>query len=274
LWVISQDAGVTLSALMAANHLSEGAVLHSGQLLLIPAPDAIPAPMTPTPHTPTVSHGTSSAQGGGEHAAGSGSAPRTYTVAFGDTLWDISRDAGVSLGEILAVNQISETEAIHPGDILILPRSARDPALSSSRVSEQIRVLTSMDGVTMIWPTSGRITSGFGPRIHPIFGGREFHTGVDIGTRQGNDVRAALSGIVRFAGWMGGYGRIVILDHGSGLETAYAHLDGWVVARGQRVEQGQLIGVVGRTGWSTGPHLLFEIRRNGRPVNPMDYLHP
>ncbi|HEX4835599.1 MAG TPA: M23 family metallopeptidase, partial [bacterium] len=67
---------------------------------------------------------------------------------------------------------------------------------------------------------------------------------------------------------------IVILDHGSGLETAYSHLDGYVVERGQRVEQGQLVGIVGNTGWSTGPHLLFEVRKNGRPVNPMDYLHP
>lgn len=270
LWAISQDEGVSMGALMAANNLSEGSVLHAGQLLMVPPPETIP--------TPTVSVSTSSSNrraailGGSEH--GSGSAPRTYTVAYGDTLWDIAKDAGVSLGDILSVNQISENDAIHPGDILILPRGARDPALSSSRVSEQLSVLTSMDGVNMIWPTSGRITSGFGPRIHPIFGGHEFHTGVDIGTRRGNDVRAALSGIVRFAGRMGGYGRIVILDHGNGLETAYSHLDGYVVSRGQRVEQGQLIGVVGNTGWSTGPHLLFEIRKNGRAVNPMDYVHP
>lgn len=275
LWGISQEAGVSLDALMAVNNLSEGAVLHSGELLVLPAPDMLPAPDTAVrSNAPGPSHRTSLTLGGGEHMSASGTRPRTYTVAYGDTLWDISRDAGVSLGEILAVNQISETDTIHPGDILILPRSARDPVLSASSVSDQIRVLTSMDGVTMIWPTSGRITSPFGPRTHPIFGGKEFHTGVDIGTRRGNDVRAALSGIVRFAGRMGGYGRIVILDHGSGLETAYSHLDGYVVERGQRVEQGQLVGIVGNTGWSTGPHLLFEVRKNGRPVNPMDYLHP
>lgn len=275
LWGISQEAGVSLDALMAANNLSEGAVLHSGELLVLPAPDMLSAPDTSVrSYGLSSSHRVSSPLGGGEHMSASGTRPRTYTVAYGDTLWDISRDAGVSLGEILAVNQISETDTIHPGDILILPRGARDPALSNSSVSEQIRVLTSMDGVTMIWPTSGRITSPFGPRTHPIFGGKEFHTGVDIGTRRGNDVRAALSGIVRFAGRMGGYGRIVILDHGSGLETAYSHLDGYVVERGQRVEQGQLVGIVGNTGWSTGPHLLFEVRKNGRPVNPMDYLHP
>ena len=272
LWAISQDEGVSMGALMAANNLSEGSVLHSGQLLMVPPLDTIPTPMVPV-NAPGPNRRMSSL-GGGEHAGGSRSAPRTYTVAYGDTLWDIAKDAGVSLGEILAVNQISENDTIHPGDILILPRGARDPALSSSRVSEQLSTLASMDGVTMIWPTSGRITSPFGPRIHPIFGGHEFHTGVDIGTRRGNDVRAALSGVVRFAGRMGGYGRIVIVDHGNGLETAYSHLDGYVVSRGQRVEQGQLVGVVGNTGWSTGPHLLFEIRKNGRPVNPMDYLHP
>jgi murein DD-endopeptidase MepM/ murein hydrolase activator NlpD len=273
-WAIAQETGVSLGALMTANNLSEGSVLHSGELLVIPAPDPIPAPMAPTaPATPSPNLRTS-ALGGSEHTAGSGSAPRTYTVAFGDTLWDVARDAGVSLGEILAVNQISETDTIHPGDILVLPRSARDPALSSSRVSDQLSVLSSMDGVSMVWPTTGRITSPFGPRTHPIFHTHEFHTGVDIGARWHSDVRAALSGIVRFAGSMGGYGRIIILDHGNGLETAYSHLDRVLVIRGQRVEQRELIGLVGSTGWSTGPHVLFEVRKNGRPVNPIDYLHP
>lgn len=279
LWAISQEEGVNMGALMSVNGLSEGTVLHSGQLLMIPSPVTIPSPrisaptVTP-PDLPTLTRRTSTL-GGSEHGAGSGSAPRTYTVAYGDTLWDIAKDAGVSLGDILAVNQLSDSDTIHPGDILILPRGARDPALSSSRVSDQLSVLTSMDGVAMIWPTAGRITSGFGPRTHPIFLTHEFHTGVDIGARRGSYVRAALSGVVRFVGRMGGYGTIVILDHGNGLETAYSHLMAYLVTqRGQHVEQGQPIGLVGSTGWSTGPHLLFEIRKNGRPVNPMDYLHP
>jgi len=279
LWAISQEEGVSMGALMTTNNLSEGSVLHAGQLLLIPGPGAAPVPTVSSPAVPPADlpglTRRTATLGGTEHGAGSGSAPRTYTVAYGDTLWDVAKDAGVSLGDILAVNQISDSDTIHPGDILILPRGARDPALSSSRVSDQLTVLTSMDGVSLIWPTAGRITSGFGPRTHPIFGTREFHTGVDIGARRGAYVRAALSGVVRFVGRMGGYGTIVILDHGNGLETAYSHLMAYIVThRGQRVEQGEPIGLVGSTGWSTGPHLLFEIRKNGRPVNPMDYLHP
>ncbi len=277
LWAISQEAGVSLDALMAVNNLSEGAVLHSGELLVLPAPDMLSAPDTAVrSNAPGPSHRSSFTLGGGEHMSASGSRPRTYTVAYGDTLWDISRDAGVSLGDILAVNQISETDTIHPGDILILPRGARDPSLPPP--SFPTSVISSMDGAPMVWPTpqSQRITSGYGWRNHPIWGKPEFHTGVDIGAHLHADVIAAASGIVRFVGRMGGYGLIIILDHGNGLESAYAHLDATVVTRGQRVEQRQLIGLVGRTGWSTGPHLLFEIRRNGRPVDPgkpTDYQH-
>ena len=277
LWGISQEAGVSLDALMAANNLSEGAVLHSGELLVLPAPDMLSAPdASVRSNAPGSSHRTSFTLGGGEHMSASGTRPRTYTVAYGDTLWDISRDAGVSLGEILAVNQISETDTIHPGDILVLPRGARDPSLPIPSLPTS--VISSMDGAPMVWPTpqSQRITSGYGPRKHPIFGKPEFHTGVDIGAHWHADVIAAASGIVRFVGSMGGYGRIIILDHGNGLESAYAHLDVTLVTRGQRVEQRQLIGLVGHTGWSTGPHLLFEIRRNGRPVDPgkpTDYQH-
>jgi len=118
----------------------------------------------------------------------------------------------------------------------------------------------------------GIVTSRFGWRIHPIFGGREFHTGMDIATRWGSPVIAARGGVVRFVGWKSGYGRIVIVDHGDGMETAYSHLSAAVVNPGQRVEQGQAIGRIGSTGWSTGPHLLFEVRRNGVAVDPARYL--
>ena len=126
----------------------------------------------------------------------------------------------------------------------------------------------------MISPSYGTITSRFGWRVHPIFGTREFHTGLDIANRYGTPVRAALGGVVRFAGWMAGYGRLVVVDHGGGLQTNYSHLSAMLVSLGERVLKGQVLGQIGSTGWSTGPHLFFEVRRNGVPVDPVPLLRP
>jgi murein DD-endopeptidase MepM/ murein hydrolase activator NlpD len=125
----------------------------------------------------------------------------------------------------------------------------------------------------LMWPTRGIVTSPFGWRIHPIFGTREFHTGIDIAGPLGAPVAAAYPGSVRFVGWKGGYGQLVIVYHGNGLETAYSHLSAASVQPGARVEQGQEIGRIGSTGWSTGPHLLFEIFENGVPRDPAGYLN-
>lgn len=124
----------------------------------------------------------------------------------------------------------------------------------------------------LIWPSQGMLSSPFGWRVHPIFGTREFHTGVDIAAQSGTPVVAAYSGIVRFVGWQEGYGQRVIVDHGGGLATAYSHLSMAAVQPQLRVTQGQEIGRVGSTGWSTGPHLLFEVYQNGVPQNPTGYL--
>ncbi len=121
----------------------------------------------------------------------------------------------------------------------------------------------------LLLPSRGRFTSGFGMRRHPIFGVRRMHSGVDIAAPRGSAVLAAASGIVAYSGWFGGYGKIVIIDHGGGLSTLYAHLSSILTAAGQRVLKGQRIGRVGSTGYSTGPHLHFEVRVNGTPVNPL-----
>jgi murein DD-endopeptidase MepM/ murein hydrolase activator NlpD len=125
---------------------------------------------------------------------------------------------------------------------------------------------------SLSWPVSGAVTSPFGWRIHPILGYKKFHTGIDIGVGYGVPIHAAGSGTVIYATWMGGYGNVIIIDHGNGLSTLYAHQSSLAVSTGAHVARGQTVGYVGSTGFSTGPHLHFEVRVNGNPVDPMGYL--
>jgi murein DD-endopeptidase MepM/ murein hydrolase activator NlpD len=123
-----------------------------------------------------------------------------------------------------------------------------------------------------IWPVNGAVTSGFGPRTHPIYGGSRMHTGLDISASSGTPIKAAGDGVVVMAGSNGGYGNWTMVDHGGGLATGYAHQSRIGVSVGQRVSTGQVIGYVGSTGASTGPHLHWEVRVNGNPVNPMAWV--
>ena len=152
----------------------------------------------------------------------------------------------------------------------------------SKELEETIRKLQSFGyggsivkgkGVLM-WPTDGgRITSPFGTRIHPIDKVEQFHGGIDIGgVGHGAPVYASADGIVISSEWLGGYGRTVIIDHGSGVSTLYAHNSSLTVEVGQEVKKGQLIARTGSTGVSTGPHIHFEVRVNGERVNPLEWL--
>ena len=123
-----------------------------------------------------------------------------------------------------------------------------------------------------IWPVRGFITSGFGWRINPITGGKEFHEGVDIATQLGNPIKSPANGIVTYTGWESGYGNTIIIDHGYGITTLYGHLSRIDVKTGEMIKRGQVIGNIGDTGFSTGPHLHYQVMINGIPVNPMRYL--
>ena len=124
-------------------------------------------------------------------------------------------------------------------------------------------------------PVSGPITSPFGTRVHPIFKKTIFHSGVDLGMPMGAQVKAANAGKVIYVGWYGGYGKVVIIDHGKingiPVTSLYAHLSNYSVSVGSSVYKGQIIANVGATGYATGPHLHFEVRENGKPVNPSKY---
>lgn len=124
----------------------------------------------------------------------------------------------------------------------------------------------------LLRPVDGRLSSPFGERDHPLTGETKHHDGVDFAAGQGTPIRAAADGVVSFAGQRGGYGNVVIVDHPGGLQTLYAHQSHVGVTEGEWVGRGQVIGAVGSTGRSTGPHLHFEVREGGRAVDPLPCL--
>ena len=166
----------------------------------------------------------------------------------------------------LASNGETRADYLHEVDAL---------AAQSAALGEQIRGAQQGAGTTgsgapssagFIWPCDGVVVSGFGMRW-----GR-MHEGIDIGCAYGTPNRAAAAGTVIYAGWLGGYGNLVVVDHGNGLSTAYAHASSILVGVGQTVAQGQTVSLVGSTGHATGPHLHFEVRVNGVAVDPLPYL--
>ena len=120
-----------------------------------------------------------------------------------------------------------------------------------------------------IWPSYGRIMSTFGYRASPW---RGFHSGVDISAAFGSPIKATANGVVSFAGWRTGYGKAVMIDHGFGYQTLYGHTSGFAVSVGQRVKKGQVIAYIGMTGFTTGPHVHYEVLRNGSCIDPVHYL--
>lgn len=165
-------------------------------------------------------------------------------------------------------------------DRLAAEKAAKEKAEAEKKAEEKkqsenlTRSQTQAATGVLIWPTpsSYRVTSDFGQRIHPVTGQSSFHGGIDIGASQGADIEAADGGTVIWADYKGTYGNCVMIDHGSGLVTLYAHASELLVSNGDKVSQGQVIAYVGSTGRSTGPHLHFEVRKNGSRVSPWNYL--
>jgi murein DD-endopeptidase MepM/ murein hydrolase activator NlpD len=128
------------------------------------------------------------------------------------------------------------------------------------------------NSIPNLWPVDGQVTGSFGERIDPFNGEGAFHSGVDISSRVGTPIIAPADGQVMFADFVGGYGRAIQIDHGNGIATRYGHLSGFAVTAGQTIHRGDVIGYVGDSGRSTGPHLHYEVRINDTPVNPYKYL--
>ncbi len=241
------------------------------------------------------------------HGGEEGAAPPEvieYTVREGDTLWDLALAHGTDVQTLLRINGISHPSALRVGQrikILTVPGTIHEVRAGDSlwriarmyqveeeqiieangledpsrlQVGQELIVPGAKVAATAIaspngelaWPLRGRITSSFGMRW-----GR-MHYGIDIAASHGTTVRAAASGKVIYSGWKGGYGNTVMIDHGDGVVTLYAHNSSLLVRVGQRVSAGQPIARVGSTGRSTGPHLHFEVRIDGKPQDPLLHL--
>ena len=166
-------------------------------------------------------------------------------------------------------------------DRIAYQKAEKELARQSQQLSSYINKTTGKSSDIVIAsgfvkPISGRITSPFGWRTHPIFNTRTFHSGIDIGGPNLGAIKASNAGKVIYTGWYGGYGKVVILEHGivngKPVTTLYAHMSSIAVSNGTKVQRGQVLGYEGTTGYSTGPHCHFEVRVNGQPNNPMNYI--
>lgn len=190
-----------------------------------------------------------------------------HTVGSGDTISEIAKEYDASAKDIVEFNQLEDSDELHLGQKLIIPDGAIAPS-QAPRITPRREVAATgpaPEGIAgpasgFLWPTTTRhISQGF----------KWGHTGVDIDNRSRPAIYAAEAGTVAFTGWLGGYGNLIILDHGHGLSTYYAHVDKFYTSKGASVSQGDAIAQMGDTGRSSGPHLHFEVRKNGRPVNPL-----
>lgn len=187
-----------------------------------------------------------------------------HTVGSGDTLWWIASAYHVEVAAILKANsKVGEDLSI--GETLFIP-GGKKPKETERLLARAETAVSRGSSSRFSWPTEGELTSGFGHRW-----GRN-HDGIDLANDIGTPVRASRSGRISYSGWSSGYGRVVMIEHEQGYTTVYGHLSESFVAEGQYVKAGQSIAAMGNTGYSTGPHLHFEVRKNGTPINPFSVL--
>lgn len=240
LWNISQKFNVKMHEIINLNQLQNVTQLSIGQKLNIPSSEVVAQESTGTSvvtqkiETKDIIH----------------------IVQKGETLWQIAHRYQVTLQSITNANRISENSKILVGQKLVIPNARTIPGASGSP--------------SFVWPLNGLITSHYGLRT---LGGRsDYHTGIDIGCCTGTSIRAAESGKVSFVGTLSGYGKTIIIDHAGGYSTVYSHNSTNLMNKGDNVNKGDIIARVGTTGNATGPHLHFEVRVNGKPDNPLNYL--
>jgi murein DD-endopeptidase MepM/ murein hydrolase activator NlpD len=184
-----------------------------------------------------------------------------HTVQTGDNLTKLANRYDTTVSNISSYNGLSNPNRLLPGQVLYIPT----PSVAALARLPSRRL-------TLLWPVQGRISSGYGFRIHPVLKTRHFHGGIDIVAAEGTKVKAAASGQVVSVGTRGNYGLAVVLEHAGGLTTWYGHNSQVLVRTGDHVRQGQTIALVGRSGLVTGPHLDFRIKIGDQTVDPLEWL--
>jgi murein DD-endopeptidase MepM/ murein hydrolase activator NlpD len=238
--LIGKRYGLAVQELVKLNNLRNANFIREGQVLVLAA---------------------------AEPAAWTAQAAVVHTLRRGETVWDLSRAYRVGTDNILAANGIADPTRLLPGQKLVIP----GPVVASRSTAperEATAVSRSAPRVVpdFIWPVTGRITSGFGPRW-----GR-FHCGIDIAAGYGSPIVAAAAGTVTESGWRGTYGYMLRIDHHNGWESLYAHASKLHVKNGAKVAGGQVIASIGQTGNATGPHLHLELIYQGQHQNPVRCL--
>ena len=180
-----------------------------------------------------------------------------HILRRGQTLYSVARRYGVDLDELMRINGISDPRKVHADRAIVIPGSRRRDGTAPAAAADP----------RLAWPLLGRVTAGYGRR-----GKGSHHSGLDIDGRKGDPILAAASGTVLRAGSDGRYGQVVILDHGNGLTTLYAHTSRLFVNEGERVRRGERIAAVGGSGNARGTHLHFEVRHDDRPMDPIPFL--
>jgi murein DD-endopeptidase MepM/ murein hydrolase activator NlpD len=289
---------VRLRNIIIAGVALDGLLAVTGATALVPHRAELAAALNRPAAKPAVATSIAAAQAKPSQVAESDPTARRFTGRVGPDLSASLLAAGVPaaqgreyVGVLGRAIQLANGLSVDDKFDLVLER-APDGRLGQllyaglDRVARaDVELLKWTDGKTIIWvngdgvggedqsriglPVHGRLTSGFGERFHPILGYARFHKGADLAAPAGTPIVAAADGKVVGAGWRGGYGQLVQIAHAGGLETNYGHMSRIAAHVGELVRKGQVIGYVGSTGLSTGPHVHFEVTRNGRPIYPM-----
>ena len=263
LWSISHKLNVDTETIRGSNNFRTSSALKPGAKLRIPNQDGI-----------------------------------FYTLKDGETIEQVAKRYRVSMNKVRLVNEEVDVASLKTGDEIFLPgakpealretkpaakladskkpepvkKSQTVPPKTAAKPEKRPRGEIAVRATGFRWPIMGRINSPFGWRTHPITRRRDFHTGIDIKANRNDPIKAAGSGRVVYSGWMGGYGKVLVIEHSNGQSTLYAHCSTLLFGKGASVSSGQLIAKIGTTGRSTGPHLHFEVRNGSSPVNPIKYL--
>ena len=240
LWSVANAFDLDVNSLFGCNKLSETDILKIGSVIRVPNQDGI-----------------------------------FVAVKSGQIVGGLAKQYGIFAEAIVSANKMAEGAALTQGNEIFLPGAKVRVSSESSGTKRTVagnvkEKVTAKRGFG--WPVVGKISSSYGWRRDPVRGGKDFHTGLDIRAPKGRPIVAAAAGRVVHSGWMGGYGRTIVISHPGGATTLYGHASKLLVGVGANVKRGQRIALVGSTGRSTGNHLHFEIRQRGTPMNPLKFI--